>query len=277
MRILFTSDLHDHDHRYRELQDLCQKHAPDLILLGGDCFPRQGQTDASIAGQKRFIETRFSRFLIETAPVTTGFIPGNNDWAACLPVLRQLQKGSALHILTEGPLKIRNWTVLGYSYVPPTPFSFKDFEKRDRPEDPWPLNGTAVVSDRGSIAAVPAETLFRARNTIEEDLAMLHSGDSSREILVSHTPPWGTMLDRLSSGGHAGSRALREHIGHRRYAFSMHGHIHESPRISGQFWDRLGKTACFNPGQAEDCLCAILVDTESGMANHTVYGSAEYA
>ena len=43
---------------------------------------------------------------------------------------------------------------------------------------------------------------------------------------------------------------------------SLHGHIHESPEMSGVWKANLGKTICIQPGQIHRFTCAI-IDTET--------------
>ncbi len=64
-------------------------------------------------------------------------------------------------------------------------------------------------------------------------------------ILVSHTPPRGTSVDRLKSGEAAGSTAIREFIIKRRPDLCICGHIHEAAGM-----DMLGRTPIYNPGMA---------------------------
>ena len=55
---------------------------------------------------------------------------------------------------------------------------------------------------------------------------------------------------------------------------TLHGHIHESPNVSGSYTDRIGRTLCVNPGQSVECLHAVLFDTNNLWATmcHTVFG-----
>ncbi len=63
------------------------------------------------------------------------------------------------------------------------------------------------------------------------------------KIFVPHTPPFGTSLDRLSSGEHVGSRAVRETIEEFQPDVTVCGHIHEAVGT-----DRIGKTVIVNCG-----------------------------
>lgn len=62
-------------------------------------------------------------------------------------------------------------------------------------------------------------------------------------ILVSHAPPRGTRVDRLASGRHVGSTAVRTFIETHQPDLCLTGHIHEA---RGEDW--LGRTHILNPG-----------------------------
>ncbi len=67
------------------------------------------------------------------------------------------------------------------------------------------------------------------------------------KLLVSHTPPVNTKTDRISSGAHVGSSAIRRFIEEVQPDICITGHIHES---RGE--DRIGKTIVLNPGMLRD-------------------------
>jgi Icc-related predicted phosphoesterase len=62
-------------------------------------------------------------------------------------------------------------------------------------------------------------------------------------ILVCHAPPVYTMVDRLRSGKHVGSKAIRAIIEQYQPDLCICGHIHESRGM-----DKVGKTPVYNPG-----------------------------
>ena len=43
---------------------------------------------------------------------------------------------------------------------------------------------------------------------------------------------------------------------------TLHGHIHESPRLSGAFWQQIGRTIALNPGQRDEGLAAALIEID---------------
>lgn len=64
--------------------------------------------------------------------------------------------------------------------------------------------------------------------------------------LVVHFPPWGTALDEVASGRHAGSRSLRAWVERKQPAYLFCGHIHEGAGKS----EGIGSTRCLNVGKA---------------------------
>jgi len=48
------------------------------------------------------------------------------------------------------------------------------------------------------------------------------------QVLICHSPPLGTPLDRIKEGLHGGSRAVREFIERQQPAYFFCGHIHEA-------------------------------------------------
>jgi len=81
----------------------------------------------------------------------------------------------------------------------------------------------------------------------EEEIAeaLTHFDGLKPLYLVVHFPPYGTQLDQVAPGRHAGSRVLRDWVEHEQPRYLFCGHIHECAGKS----DRLGATQCFNVGK----------------------------
>jgi Icc-related predicted phosphoesterase len=69
--------------------------------------------------------------------------------------------------------------------------------------------------------------------------------DPVPEVVVCHCPPHGTELDKMRSGGHAGSTAIREFVDQVQPRWFFSGHIHECEGVTTQ----LGRTTGHNPGK----------------------------
>lgn len=68
-------------------------------------------------------------------------------------------------------------------------------------------------------------------------------GDKTVHILLTHTPPYGTKVDVLYSGEHAGSVNLRNFIEAKQPIINACGHVHEARGT-----DKIGNTTIINPG-----------------------------
>jgi uncharacterized protein len=64
-------------------------------------------------------------------------------------------------------------------------------------------------------------------------------------VLICHTPPLGTRLDRIKEGLHAGSRAVKEFIEAKQPEYFFCGHIHEAEGVV----EMLGSTRGQNVGK----------------------------
>jgi Icc-related predicted phosphoesterase len=56
-------------------------------------------------------------------------------------------------------------------------------------------------------------------------------------------------LDLIQGGKSAGSRSIKNFIEENQPLLTLHGHIHESPELSGAYFNRIGETLSINPGQ----------------------------
>ncbi len=259
MKAIFTSDLHGESPLYEGLLDLVHSTPAETVVIGGDLFPSLPPTkryEDMIPNQKvfidRFLLPFFERMIGVTAIRQVFLIPGN--WDLGYPYLfRKPMEG--LVDLTRRPYCLKNgYEIIGYPFVPPTPFRPKDFEKMDDRDAPWSpqKNPSYIRSADQSDRLVPIDphSYLRQRGTIEEDLDRLpEPKDPGRTIYVMHSPPFQTELDQIGGGRSTGSRSIRRFIEKTQPLLTLHGHIHEAPEISGSYMDRIGKTLSVNPGQ----------------------------
>ena len=146
-----------------------------------------------------------------------------------------------------------SYSVYGYAYVPPTPFLNKDWERYDisRFVDP----GCIPPEEGWHSTDEPKNIIEHA--TIKKDLELLSAGkDMSKSIFLFHSPPYQTALDRAALDGkmidhvpldvHVGSIAVKDFILERQPLITLHGHVHESARITGSWKEQLGKTTAIS-------------------------------
>jgi len=259
MKLLYTSDLHGEIHLYQELLSLAISSSSQIISIGGDLlpsFPPTKRYEDMVPNQKTFVDQFLSPFfkgMLETTSVQQILlIPGN--WDLGYPFLFR-ETAEKIIDLNQKSYRLKNgYELIGYPFVPPTPFRPKDYEKMDDREAPWPPQKNpcyALSSDQADrLIPIDPYLYLKRRETIEEDLDRfprpLHP---RRTIYIMHSPPWGTQLDLIRGGASAGSRSIKTFIERNQPLLTLHGHIHESPELSGTYMDRLGETMMINPGQ----------------------------
>ncbi len=260
MRCLYTSDLHGEIHLFQELISLADSSCAEIILIGGDIlpsFPPSKRYEDLIPNQRKFIEEFLISFfnkILGMTPVEKIFlIAGNWDLGYRLIFKKPNEK---IIDLNQRSFSLKNgYELIGYPYVPPTPFRPKTFEKMDDRETPWPpqKNPSYVLSPDPIDHLTPIDPylFLTSQETIVEDLDRLPKPlHPEKTIYLMHSPPFQTPLDRIQGMKSVGSRAIKSFIKYVQPLLTLHGHIHESPEISGSYWDEIGRTLSINPGQS---------------------------
>ncbi|MGZ3524478.1 MAG: metallophosphoesterase family protein [Thermodesulfobacteriota bacterium] len=260
MKCLYTSDLHGEIHLYQELLSLASSTSSDIIIMGGDLlpsFPPTKRYEDMVPNQKTFIDqflkSFFGRILDTTSIVQIFLIPGN--WDLGYPYIFK-EPIEGITDLTQKSYQLKNgYELIGYPFVPPTPFRPKNYEKMDDRETPWPPQkdpSYILASDQtDQLTPIDPYHYLRERETIAEELDRLPKPlDPKSTVYVMHSPPFGTRLDMIQGGISAGSRSIRTFIERNQPLLTLHGHIHESPVLSGAYLDRIEKTHSINPGQS---------------------------
>lgn len=106
--------------------------------------------------------------------------------------------------------QVGRWHVAGLGYSSPTPFSTPGEYSE------------AQIADR-----------------------LTRFADLKPLVLICHAPPYGTALDRIRQGVHAGSRSVAEFIDRYQPEYFFCGHIHEAQGASIE----MGRTRAYNVGK----------------------------
>ena len=265
MKLLFATDLHGQSGHLQELAHWTRTHKPDVLLVGGDALPDANVVDP-VGSQVHFLLTEMRRFFetirAHQPDTSIALIFGNHDWLCTYDAMKALEQNGLLKIIrSDNVTCLKKYPFLGYWCAPPCPYVVKDFERLDIAHQAYPFEG-GLIWDRCQGKAVPVNggLYLSQAPSIREELAQMPRMDTPDWILVCHAPPLETDLDILPAVGHVGSRSIKEFILQRQPLLSLHGHIHESPRLSGRFWQRLGQTIAVNPGQRSDGLAAVLIE-----------------
>lgn len=273
----FTSDLHGQGALYEQLLAIAAAQRPGAVLIGGDLCPHAAGPDG-VRRQRVFLQgflLEFARRLKEASPATSlALLMGNDDWAANADCL-EAEHGRSWSVVHERVVELHGVPVAGASWVPITPFAMKDWERWEdgEPEDPPRLDGW--TSRNHEIVPVRLDP-GRRRPTIAEALEPLAAASPpDRTVYVLHSPPRDTSCDLTTARHHVGSRAIRAFLERHQPPIALSGHIHESPRISSSYRDRIGRTVVVNPGQFRTSrLCGVWFDPRRAETTlrHTVYG-----
>jgi Icc-related predicted phosphoesterase len=214
---------------FTRTRDVLGEHYPDIFLILGNDDPRRCEEDFVAAA-------------------------GNGLW----------------HYVHERKSLLGDFAIYGLAYVPPTPFLLKDWERYDVSRYVPP----GCVSPEEGSRTVPTEESEIKWATIQRDLASLVGEDPlDRAVLLLHTPPCDTPLDRAALDGktyehapldvHVGSIAVKRFIEERQPLLTLHGHIHESARLTGEWKIRIGRTVCINGAHDGPELALVRFDLES--------------
>lgn len=272
-RCLFASDLHGRRRRYEALLETVRHEHPAAVLLGGDLLP-SGLGDM-LSGGGSFISDwlrielgRLRQTLGDAYPRVL-LILGNDDGKRAEEELGEGEAAGLWEHIHGRRVELHGFAVFGYACVPPTPFLLKDWERYDvsRYADPGCLSPEEGVR---TVEAPQHEVRF---GTIARDLAGLVQGeDLSRTVVLFHAPPYDTCLDRAALDGrtidhvpldvHIGSIAIRRFIEDRQPHLTLHGHVHESTRITGSFKERIGRTVALQGAHDGPELALVRFDLE---------------
>ena len=255
-KILYTADLHGNESYYNKLFEKAKESDIKSVVIGGDLCPRGGfSLQSSIEIQKSFIEN-FLIPKIRKFGKDAFLMMGNDDFRINFEILEKAEERGILKILHKKLHRIGNKHIVGYSFVNPTPFRLADWEK---PED-------EKNEKRNKLSDEVVRSTEEEKGAIKEDLEQLKKiSNPSSTIYVMHAPPFNTKLDITNAGIHVGSKAIRNFIEKEQPYLTLHGHIHESPRMSGSYVDKIGKTICINLGSSypKDLLNCMIIEIQS--------------
>lgn len=267
MKILYVTDLHGNEAKYRRVFETTLKYGVAAVVNGGDMLPLDGDLHGS---QRDFIEGFLSPYFggYEKAGIHHMGMLGNDDLQIHDTVFDGVcRKYKHVINLAQRRFELAGFEFIGMNRVTDYPFRLKDRCRRDGPGYVFQEQfGAGLLSTPEGFKELEDWPAYAAAlPTMEEELSALPKPkDSGRTIYTIHTPPSGLGLDVISSGERVGSQAVSRFIGKMRPLLTLHGHIHESPVMSGVWKAKLGKTVCVQPGQMKArVLSYALINLES--------------
>jgi Icc-related predicted phosphoesterase len=256
----FVSDLHGQTARYHKLFERIVSEKPPIVFMGGDLLPAVRSAfnppdehqpveflqyfETSLKTIRQKIPDRYPEIFL---------IPGNDDPASAVEVLREGETNGLWKWMHKQRVIWNQFSIYGYACVPPTPFLLKDWERYD----------VSKFIDPGNVApeegwhSVPYDEDELRNTTIQEELNQLTDEDDlSNAVFLFHAPPYQSKLDRAALDGmsiehvpldvHIGSIAIQRFIEQRQPLLTLHGHVHESSRLTGEWKERIGRTVAIS-------------------------------
>ena len=273
MRFIYACDIHGDNVKYEKLYNVAKKNKINNIVVGGDLLPKKADLRAPI--QRRFINGDFKKYFEKLQNDNIKFIGilGNDDLEIVEPEYKEMISEFSNVIDIDGKkADIDGISFIGLSKVLDTPFMRKDRIVVEKGQEmPEQLKETIYINKCHD--AVTVEEWRKLRNTMvprmENELNNLpRSTQGLKAIFIFHDPPYGIGLDNCKNGELVGSKAIAKFLEQSNAYMSFHGHIHESPKMSGKWFNKLGNTICIQPGQTEfgdSKLHYVIVDTEKNI------------
>jgi uncharacterized protein len=268
----FVSDLHGSHRRYETLFRVVRERGPAALFLGGDLLPPFG---GYLGGEEGFLEDVIVaglgalRAAMGQAYPKVFAILGNDDPRSQEARVEEAAAAGLWEYVHGRRARFRSHAVYGYGCIPPSPFLLKDWERYD-------------VSRHVDPGCSPPEG---DSPTIQAELAEMVGEDDLRDaILLVHVPPYRSKLDRAALDGkavdhapldvHVGSIAVRRLLEERQPLVTLHGHVHESARLTGSWRDRIGGTVCLSAAHDGPELALVSFDpTRPDAATRELLGS----
>ncbi len=263
-KTLFTQDLHGNERKYRKLLDYAIEISAECILIGGDLAPTSLMRYL-IEAQRRFfrrtLPTMMNRLRDKLPDVKLFLIMGNEDCRINLEVLEDYDP-ELFEVIHGRRTKLTGGiNIMGYPYIPITPFKRKDWEKYDLSETPEDLledylfRKVFAYDLQGYKSSIFGWRSFRFRSEMEKEDSIQKDlmkpsffKAAHRTVYLFHSPPYKTNLDQCYCGNHVGSLAIRLFIEKYQPYLTLHGHVHETVEKSGDFKQKIGNTLCLTAG-----------------------------
>lgn len=256
------TDLHGSRWKYDRLLKRALQHRIDVVVNGGDMLPN----DEGFAAQGDFIRDYLKRHFAEFDEAGIRYLccPGNDD----LMVFDELfeaacSETSTVRNLAQRKVAIGEFEFIGMNWVVDYPFRLKDRCRMDTKDFEFPNQfGPGLLSTRAG-ELTDWFSYARSLPTIADELERLvKPTPAANAVYVIHMPPRGLGLDKCMDGREVGSAAVRDFLLRCQPRLALHGHVHESPSVTGKWFAHVGRTLCIQPGQLGPfCYATIEMET----------------
>jgi len=260
MNVLFVTDLHGSKWKYGLLFKIAKYLDVDVVINGGDMLPKSGDLFSQGEFIENYLEDYFSLF--ESAGIYYLCYLGNDDLRIFDELFEKTcGKFSFVVNLAQRKFKIGDYEFIGMNYVTDYPFRLKDRCRKDTDDYVFQSQfGTGLLSTQGGLQEIEEWFSYAGTlPTIEDEINQLvRPKNMANAVYVLHTPPYKLGLDECSNRTKVGSKAVYDFLLKNQPLLSLHGHIHESPDVSGKWYAKLGGTICIQPGQLDELTYVVM-------------------
>lgn len=259
--VVFSADLYGSEVQYKKLVDLAISGKADSLIIGGDIAPLS-MHKYLVYDQRIFISEELPKLLspLKASDCRVYLIMGNDDCACNMDILEKNER--LFRVIHGRRLTLTDdFDIVGYSFVPITPFVLKDWEKFDLTEVPKHLKNSYVIRKTLNYRIYGVKSTLEGwknfcftediekEDSIQKDLyESVFTEKTEETVYVIHTPPDNTNLDQGHDRSHLGSMAVRMFIEEYQPYLTLHGHIHETVAMSGDFEEAIGNTLSLTAG-----------------------------
>jgi len=291
MKVLYFTDLHGSRWKRERIVELAIAQKVNVVIDGGDILPG----DSTTFDQEYFLRSQFTEFCRAMANNNVYYLTmlANDDPRIFDAQFNQILSENRrwLFNLAQARVFIDGYEFIGMNWVVDHPFRMKDRCRLDcagapiggQLGVPYVFEGMAkkrLIYDWSSyIGGLP--TIMDELNGLPEP------EDVNKTIYVIHMPPFGLKLGTVGRKKKVrikqrtrikkmlvdlGSQSVRTFIEKKQPWLTLHGHIHQSPTLTGVWKVQLGNTLCIQPGQKGswspdgDKLTYVLIDLETRAA-----------
>lgn len=253
MKILYFTDLHGEQNKYNKIKQLVEQHNTQVVINGGDMLPKHNNLflDQRIF-IKKYLDQHFADFNAKGIYYLNCL--GNDDLRTHDELFDEVcDKYPFVTNIAQKKTDIEGYEFIGMNWVCDYPFLLKDRCRVDGPHYTFQRQfGTGLLSTPNGYQEINGWHDFAlSLPSIEDELRNLpKSNKPQKTIYITHMPPYKLGLDKCYQGDEVGSKAVYDFIFEVQPAFTLHGHIHESPEVTGKWFNQINDTVCIQPGQS---------------------------
>lgn len=267
LKFLYVTDLHGDSLRYDRILNIAKDHGISVIINGGDMLPHHNQEHFLTSYLEKYFST------LDDYNIQYVCMFGNDDERKYDELFNNMCSSyKNIHNMVQRKVELFGYEIIGMNYVTDYPFRLKDRCRLDQrnsvlgPQFGTPLFSKVSLDSNGYIEFSHEQYfdyLQHSVSTIEEELQKLPKPTNRDKcIYVFHNPPSKLGLDVCMDYRQVGSDSILEFLCSNPCFCSLHGHIHESPYVTKQWYNVVTHdTVVIQPGQYGE-LSYVIIETE---------------